>query len=114
MTSGDEENDLPDLEQYRDYLKTLADRQLNPRLRVKEGASDIVQQTILDAHCDFENFRGTTEMDLRAWLKMILTRNLLTLAKRFETHKPAAAREVSLQCRRPNVPQYEANKAGTV
>lgn len=92
-----EDHAAPGLEQYRDYLKLLADLQLNPRLRVKEGGSDIVQQTMLDAHLDFANFRGTTEAELRAWLKVILTRNLLTVARRYGTHKRAAGREVSLQ-----------------
>ena len=68
MTNGDEENFFADLEQYRDYLKMLADMQLNPRLRVKEGDSDIVQQTMLDAHRDFPDFQGKTEVELRAWL----------------------------------------------
>ncbi len=99
MIIGDEENGFPDLEQYRNYLKMLADMQLNPRLRVKEGASDIVQQTMLDAHHDFANFRGKKDLELRAWLKMILTRNLLTVARRYGTHKRAAGREVSLQDR---------------
>lgn len=89
----------PELEQYRSYLRLLADLQLNPRLRVKEGASDIVQQTMLDAHCGFGNFRGRTEAELRAWLKMILTRNLFTVARRYRTHKRATGREVSLQDR---------------
>ena len=89
--------DAPELEQYRDYLKLLADLQLNPRLRAKEDASDIVQETMLDAHRDFADFRGKTEVELRAWLKVILTRNLLTVARRYGTHKRAVGREVTLQ-----------------
>jgi len=99
MKVSTEDNAAPELEQYRDYLKLLADLQLNPRLRVKEGGSDIVQQTMLDAHRDLANFRGKTDLELRAWLKMILTRNLLTVARRYGTHKRAAGREVSLQDR---------------
>ena len=99
MNDSTKDQAVPDLEQYRNYLKLLADLQLNPRLRVKEGASDIVQQTMLDAHRDFADFRGKTAMELQAWLKMILTRNLLTVARRFGTQKRAAGREVSLQDR---------------
>ena len=99
MQGSTEDHATPELEPYRDYLKMLADMQLNPRLRVKEGASDIVQQTMLDAHCDFADFRGKTDAELRAWLKMILTRNLLTVARRYGTHKRAATREISLQDR---------------
>jgi RNA polymerase sigma-70 factor (ECF subfamily) len=66
-------------------------------LRVKESASDIVQQTMLDAHCDFAGFRGMTDAELRAWLKMILTRNLLTVARRYATSKRTTRREVTLQ-----------------
>jgi RNA polymerase sigma-70 factor, ECF subfamily len=87
----------PELEQYRDYLKLLADLQLNPRLRAKEDASDIVQQTMLDAHLGFADFRGKTDAELRAWLKMILTHNLLAVARRYGTHKRAVGREVTLQ-----------------
>ncbi len=94
-----EENAPPDLEQYRGYLKLLAELQLNPRLRVKEGASDIVQETMLDAHRDFADFRGKTDLELRAWLKMILTRNLLTAARHYGTQKRAAGLEVTLQDR---------------
>jgi len=99
MTIGDEENGFRDLERYRKHLKTLAEMLLNPRLQVKEAASDVVQQTMLDAHRDFADFRGNTEVELRAWLKMILTRNLLTVARRYGTQKRAAGREVSLQDR---------------
>ena len=96
MTFSTDDEAAPNLEQYRGYLKLLADLQLNPRLRVKEASSDIVQQTMLDAHLGLSDFRGKTDAELRAWLKMILTRNLLTAARRYGTHKRAAGREVSL------------------
>lgn len=97
MNDSTEDQAVPELEQYRNYLKLLADLQLSPRLRVKEGASDIVQQTMLDAHRDFTDFRGKTDVELRAWLKMILTHNLLTVARRYATDKRATGREVSQQ-----------------
>jgi RNA polymerase sigma-70 factor, ECF subfamily len=99
MIASTDDHAAPELEQYRNYLHLLADLQLNPRLRVKEGASDIVQQTMLDAYQDFADFRGQTELELRAWLKTILTRNLLTVARHYATRKRAAGREVSLQDR---------------
>lgn len=97
MENSNKDDKAPDLEQYRNYLKLLADLQLSPRLRAKEGASDIVQQTMLDAHRDLADFRGKSEVELRAWLKMILTNNLLTLARRYGTLKRAAGREVTMR-----------------
>jgi RNA polymerase sigma-70 factor (ECF subfamily) len=61
--------------------------QLNPRLRVKEDLSDVVQTTLLQAHQDLDAFRGTTEGELRAWLKTILTHTLINLAKKYRAQK---------------------------
>ena len=97
MTDTTEDNAAPDLDQYRSYLKLLADLVLNPRLKIKEDASDIVQQTMLEAHRDFAGFRGKTEAELRAWLKTILTHNVLAVAKHYGRDKRAAGLEVSLQ-----------------
>ena len=97
MTVSADQNANPDLEQYRSYLKLLADLQLNPHLKVKEDASDIVQQTMLEAHRDFKGFRGKTESELRAWLTSILTNNVVSVARHYHRDKRAADREVSLQ-----------------
>ena len=97
MTTSPESHAEPVLEQYRSYLKLLAELQLNPRLRVKADASDLVQQTMLEAHRDLAGFRGKTDAELRAWLKMILTNNLTNAARHYGTQKRSAGREVSLE-----------------
>ncbi|MBL8816559.1 MAG: sigma-70 family RNA polymerase sigma factor [Planctomyces sp.] len=98
ITSGDFPDDgLPILERYRQYLKLLAELQLNPQLRSKEDASDIVQKTMLEAHRDFADFRGKTEAELRAWLKQILIHNLLSTARHYKRGKRATGKEVPLE-----------------
>jgi RNA polymerase sigma-70 factor (ECF subfamily) len=70
------------LEFYRRYLRLLAEIQIDERFRAKIDASDLVQETFLDAHRDFGNFRGTTERELMGWLRQILADNLIDHVKR--------------------------------
>ena len=97
MNATIDDKELPDLNQYRNYLKLLVDMQLNPRLKIKEDDSDIVQQTMLEAHRDFAGFRGKTNDELKAWLKVILTNNLHSVARHYGRDKRDPRREVSLQ-----------------
>src|SRR5262245_26207367 len=48
------------LEACRGYLLLIAGQELEPALRAKGGASDLVQQTFLEAQRDFAGFHGTT------------------------------------------------------
>ena len=64
------------LEQFRHYLALLARMQIGPRYQAKIAASDIVQQTLIDAHQQWDRFRGSTHEELTAWLKRILSCNL--------------------------------------
>lgn len=82
MTHGDGHDASP-LEPYREYLRLLARLQLDPRIRSQFDPSDIVQQTMLKAHERFEQYRGRTDEELRAWLRAILARNLIDAARRF-------------------------------
>jgi len=83
------------LEHYREYLRLLARLQLDPWLRGQLDPSDIVQQTLLRAHERFDQFRGQTDLELRAWLRAILARCLLDAARKFGRQK--GDREQSLK-----------------
>jgi len=84
-------------EHYRPYLQLLAQGQLGRHLRAKCDPSDLVQQTLMEAHRDFPAFLGTHEAELLAWLRRILSHNLFNEARRFAARQRDAAREVSLE-----------------
>jgi RNA polymerase sigma-70 factor (ECF subfamily) len=71
------------LEHYRNYLELLARLQISRRLQGKIDADDLVQETFLEAHADFAQFRGTTEAELTGWLRQILITNAISLARRY-------------------------------
>jgi RNA polymerase sigma-70 factor (ECF subfamily) len=77
----------------RDYLKVLARIGLDPRLRGKLDESDVVQQTLLEAHRDRSQFRGTTAGERYAWLRQILARNLQNSLRDFTRDKRDVNRE---------------------
>ena len=85
------------LETCRGYLLGIAGRRLGADLRSKGGASDLVQQTFVDAQCQFERFRGESEKELLAWLRQILVHNLAQFQRRYrDTGKRDLGREVPL------------------
>src|SRR5262245_48585713 len=86
------------LEACRHYLLHLAERELDPALRAKGGASDLVQQTFLEAQRDFARFHGDTEAELLAWLKPLLRHNVGKFARTYrDTHKRGVGRETPLE-----------------
>lgn len=81
----------------RGYLLAIASRRLGAGLRSKGGASDLVQQTFLDAQRDFERFRGESEKELLAWLRQILLHNLAHFERSYRgTGKRDLGREAPL------------------
>jgi RNA polymerase sigma-70 factor (ECF subfamily) len=71
------------LELYRGYLGLLARLQVGRRLQRKVDASDVVQETFLEAYRHFPQFQGTTEAELVSWLRQILAARLAKLVRRY-------------------------------
>ena len=71
------------LELYRSYLAILARLQIGRRLQGKVDAADLVQDTFLEAHRHFAEFRGTVEAELVCWLRQILAGLLANLVRRY-------------------------------
>jgi RNA polymerase sigma-70 factor, ECF subfamily len=85
------------LELNRTYLTLLARTQIDLHLQGRVDASDVVQETFLDACRDFDHFRGTSQGEWVAWLRKILTFNLARAVQRQVTaQKRSVRREVSL------------------
>ncbi len=97
------------LEACRDYLLKVAQSELDPALRAKGGASDLVQETFLEAQRDFQRFHGTSEEELLAWLRQVLLNNLCNFARQYrKTAKRDVGREIELQAGRSSLNWREA------
>lgn len=79
------------LQLYRNYLSVLASTQISDRLRRRVSPSDVVQETMLKAYRGFAGFRGSSELELLAWLRTILANNLATFV---EQHLLAGKRDL--------------------
>ena len=66
-------------------------------MRGKLDASDVVQQTLLEAHQGRDHFRGHTTAELAAWLRQILARNLANAVRDLRRDKRDVTRERSLE-----------------
>ena len=84
----------------RTYVSIVARAQVESWLQAKVDSSDLVQQTLLEAHRGFAEFRGETEAEWLAWLRRILTHTAGDFVRQYRgTAKRQARREVSLRTR---------------
>ncbi len=82
----------------RSYLQIVARSQVESSLRAKVDASDLVQETLLEAFRDFERFGGNSEQEWLAWMKRILAHNAADFIRRYRgTAKRQARREVPIR-----------------
>jgi RNA polymerase sigma-70 factor (ECF subfamily) len=85
------------LEACRWYLLAIANGELPAHVRQKVGASDVVQETFLEAQRDLNAFLGRSEEELLAWLRRILLNNAANVRRQYQTGKRDVAREVPLE-----------------
>jgi RNA polymerase sigma-70 factor (ECF subfamily) len=85
------------LDRFRDRLKAMVEADLHPAVRGKVPASDVVQDTLLEAFKLFERFGGDRADEFRWWLTSIARNKLKDASKRFlATDKREVDREVPL------------------
>jgi RNA polymerase sigma-70 factor (ECF subfamily) len=84
------------LDRFRAYLLRIANDELDSDLRPKVGSSDLVQQSLLEAHQSFLAFRGAGPDDFLGWLRTILRHNL---ADARSVYHESAKRQLRLEVR---------------
>jgi RNA polymerase sigma-70 factor (ECF subfamily) len=72
-------------EACRRYLHCVARHELAGDLQSKGGASDLVQETFLEAQSTFDHFQGTSEIQLRAWLRRLLHHRAAKFGRSYRT-----------------------------
>jgi RNA polymerase sigma-70 factor (ECF subfamily) len=75
------------LERFRNPLCDHARQLLSPELAQKVSASDLVQETCIDAMRDFHRARLDHVKSLEAWLVALLANNLIDWQRRFKRSK---------------------------
>ena len=95
----DQPSGAPDLalEQFRPYLLLLARVQLGRQFQGKLDASDVVQQALLEAHRQRDQFQGGSTPQLLSWLRRILAGTLTDTLRGLGRAKRDAGRERSLE-----------------
>jgi RNA polymerase sigma-70 factor (ECF subfamily) len=89
--------DGPAVEQFRSYLLLLARLHLGRQAGNRLEASDLVQQTLLDAHRQRGQFRGREPAEMAAWLRRMLACNLADAWRALNRGKRDVGRERSLE-----------------
>ncbi|MEQ1904744.1 MAG: sigma-70 family RNA polymerase sigma factor [Pirellulaceae bacterium] len=87
---------IRELGRYRSFLRLQA-LGLISRFQSKLEPSDIVQQTLLDAHQNLDQFRGTSGAEMAKWLSQMLANNVADAARALTRQKRDVRREQSLQ-----------------
>jgi RNA polymerase sigma-70 factor (ECF subfamily) len=103
--TGDDRDENPPIDvsdpavvaQYEPYLRMLARTQARKAYQAKLGASDMVQQVMLQAVQGLDGFRGGTEAEFRGWLRKILAHHLCHLDRDMHRDKRDVRREQSME-----------------
>jgi RNA polymerase sigma-70 factor (ECF subfamily) len=91
------------LDAFRPYLLAVAREALDADLQAKAGASDLVQDSLLECHQHFDRFFGDRPEGLRAWMRQALLFNAANLRRQYrEAGKRNVDREVPLPAAGPN------------
>lgn len=82
------------LNHIRPMLLTLAEAMISSTLRGDLEASDLVQQTFLEAHCNAEQLAVMSQPAFFSWLRNALNHNVLDAVKHLKAQKNDIRRRV--------------------
>lgn len=80
----------------RPYLGLAARNRVESWLRAKVDASDLVQQTMMEAYRGFNRFEGASEGEWLAWLRRILEHNAADFVRYYQGGKRHVGKEIAL------------------
>ncbi|MGD9128557.1 MAG: sigma-70 family RNA polymerase sigma factor [Planctomycetia bacterium] len=99
----------------RGYLAVVARAKVESTLRIKVDASDVIQQTMLEAHRDFDRFAGESEKEWLGWLRKILSHNVADFVRHYKgTEKRAVGREVPIRTANDQTSEHAAPGRGVL
>jgi RNA polymerase sigma-70 factor, ECF subfamily len=85
------------LARHRPYLQQLVELRLDPKLRARVGASDVVQDAQLEAVRRLPAYLGQQTMPFRLWLRQLACDRVVMLRRHhFGAGRRAIGREVAL------------------
>jgi RNA polymerase sigma-70 factor, ECF subfamily len=88
--------DPAELERFRSYLAILAREQITGVFRAHVAPSDIVNQTLFEAHRARGQYRGRSDGELAAWLRQALVNNLADAFRKLRAGKRDVTKQISL------------------
>jgi RNA polymerase sigma-70 factor, ECF subfamily len=97
LRAGDEHALAVLFDCYRDRLRRMVELRMDPRLRARLDASDVLQEAYLDVAHDLESYVRDPKLEPLLWLRLHVGRRLTTLhRKHLGTRMRNAGIEVSL------------------
>jgi RNA polymerase sigma-70 factor (ECF subfamily) len=87
--------DVDHLESFRGYLCAVAEREIHPRWRARLAASDLVQQTLIEAAQALPQAELQDPHEVARWLRRILSNNMCDSLRKLNAACRDVGREVT-------------------
>lgn len=104
---GDEAARQNLLERYRDYLKRMVAVRLDRRLAARVDASDVVQETLVEAARRLNDYLRERPIPFYGWLRQLAEERIVDTHRR---HVTAQRRSVTLEQRDRGLPDASADE----
>ena len=94
VRDGDESATGRLLQRHREALRRMADMRLDPKIRQRVDASDIIQDVMIEANRRLQTYLENPIMPFHLWLRQIATDRLIDAHRR---HRVSKKRSVDLE-----------------